>query len=133
MCVHSPLFAILHLFMVLASTHQICYWPDGSLLTPPQGAYINCFNDRPSHFCLNGDACLSNGLCFTSVYGWVCQLRMDLQDIQRTWHLLRIERRYIENPVLLKIGAIQRLVLLCDVMIVCFLFYYDTGRRVSTS
>ena len=81
MCIRWPLFAMLLLFIGLASTHQICYWPDGSLLTPPQGAYVNCFNDRPSHCCLNGDACLSNGLCFTSVYGWV---RLDLQDIQRT-------------------------------------------------
>lgn len=49
---------------------QSCYWPDGSS-PPASDGYVDCYLNQDSQCCLSRDACLSNGLCYGSTYGWV--------------------------------------------------------------
>lgn len=50
---------------------QSCYWPDGSGIRPDQGTWINCYSSQDSVCCYQGEACLSNGLCFAAGEGSV--------------------------------------------------------------
>ena len=50
---------------------QTCYWPNGSGLTAPQGYWVSCYSNQASTSCLNGDVCLSNGLCYGPGIGMV--------------------------------------------------------------
>jgi hypothetical protein len=48
-----------------------CYWPDGSSAVSDRGIATPCSLDGDSGCCYDGDACLSNGLCFAPSGGQV--------------------------------------------------------------
>jgi hypothetical protein len=51
---------------VTQAQDRTCYWPDGSSTTEA----IPCSNGD-SQCCMNGDGCLSNGLCYSGYDGVV--------------------------------------------------------------
>jgi hypothetical protein len=53
-----------------AQESQICYWPKGGKLTTKDN-YTACANEGTSQCCVEGHACLSNGLCFNPTKGSV--------------------------------------------------------------
>ena len=69
MYIHQVSLAISQIFL-LAFAQQRCYWPNGSTISPDQGAYVSCRANEDSNCCLNGEVCLTDGLCF-GAYGWV--------------------------------------------------------------
>ena len=58
--------ALFIVYLPLAAAQQLCYWPNGSGIGPEQGVWANCYSSQDSACCLNGDVCLSNGLCYGS-------------------------------------------------------------------
>ena len=67
------------LFLWLPSTKsqgsRQCYWPDGTTTSSTGHLYLPCTNNGPSNCCSDGEACLSNGLCFGAAIGSVsCQM-----------------------------------------------------------
>ena len=50
---------------------QSCYWPNGSGIQPSQRTWVNFYPSQDSACCLEGEVCLSNGLCYGSWIGAV--------------------------------------------------------------
>lgn len=82
---------------------QQCYWPDGSILSPSQGYWVNCYSSQESTCCLNGDVCLSNGLCYGAALGQVRPPR-SLPNSSRT---LTPQQRHTEVHAQSKNGVTQ--------------------------
>ena len=67
---------------VVAEGGRPCYWPSGYLTSNTTGQvfnYVECYPDNPqgSSCCLEGEACLSNGLCFGALHGIVSHAHPD--------------------------------------------------------
>ena len=67
---------------VMAQEGRPCYWPSGRLTSNTTGTvfnYVECYPDKPkgSSCCMEGEACLSNGLCFGALHGLVSRDRLD--------------------------------------------------------
>lgn len=56
----------------MAQTARQCYWIDGTTVTSTgNDNYIPCYDSGDSHCCAIGEACLTNGLCFSADGGGV--------------------------------------------------------------
>ena len=108
---------IVALFIVslpLAPAQQSCYWPIGSGIKPSQGVWVNCYSSQDSVCCLNGDVCLSNGLCYGSPIGVVSPLCPSLylrlpfaSHLHARLRLIR-EKRHTEAHAPSKTGVTQQ-------------------------
>lgn len=56
----------------LVLAQQPCYWPDGSVMAPDQGPFMNCYSSQDIACCKSTEVCLENGLCYGAEAGWVC-------------------------------------------------------------
>lgn len=70
-------------FSIPARSQRACYWPDGSSTASTNNNFIACNAEGVSHCCNEGEACLSNGLCFGADVGLVCAMRSDYTSIFR--------------------------------------------------
>ena len=59
---HIYLFKIT-LAVILPTAYATCYWPNGDT----DGSYVQCPDTLSC--CLEGESCLSNGLCFGARFG----------------------------------------------------------------
>lgn len=55
--------------LVLAQDARSCYWPNGTDVAVGNNSYFPCSSSGPSSCCLEGEACLSNGLCYGAEWG----------------------------------------------------------------
>ena len=110
------------LFIHVTHAQQQCYWPDGSLVDSSTDGFLNCYSDRDSQCCANGEVCLSNGLCFGPGIGQVGQFQLIHNRQQLPQHLLT-QASSIEAPAQSKTGVIPRLVQPNGVTTVCSEFH----------
>lgn len=95
--------ALLFLFcslLPIVQSQRACYWPDGSSTASSNNNYIACDAEGVSHCCGQGEACLSNGLCFDAEIGLVCAI-----CVQRSkQELIRMPNRCIGAHAQIKPG-----------------------------
>lgn len=67
------LLSFLFSWSVIVHADRACYWPDGRPTTATNSSLIACNaeGEGVSQCCSEGEACLSNGLCFSADTGLV--------------------------------------------------------------
>ena len=130
---HKMILALFVSHWPLLLAQQPCYWPDGSGIAPGQGHYVNCYASRDSACCLNGEVCLSNGLCYGSEIGSVRPIAPSFlpgtvtHTVPYAIQTLIPGNRRIEAHALSKTGVIRRHVQIKDATTVRTLSGFDLG------